>query len=247
MGGWSVGELAEAAGLTVRTLHHYDELGLLRPSSRTAAGHRRYTEGDLRRLYQIRQLRQLGMALGEIGPLLDDASGEGALRELLDRRLAEVDEEIWRLDELRRRIRNMAEQLDSAFRPTSGELLALLGRTSTFHDGLTREQRASLGELSERLGADGRAWLDTEWPVVLTRFAEHFRDGVPVDDPEVASTVRRLVTVMELFAGDDPAVRESMAGFFREHGAAVLRDMDAGLDVGDGLWEYVSRALRERQ
>jgi MerR family transcriptional regulator, thiopeptide resistance regulator len=246
-GGAGQGGRADGADVAPLRLHHYDELGLLRPSARTAAGHRRYTEGDLRRLYQIRQLRQLGMTLGEIGELLDGASGDGALRERLDRRLGEVDEEIWRLEELRRRIRNMVEQLDSSFRPTSGELLALLGRTSVFHDGLTREQRASLSELSEKLGEDGRAWLDTEWPLVLTRFAEHFRDRVPVEDPEVVSTVRRLVRVMELFAGDDPAVRASMAGFFREHGAAVLRDMDAGLEVGDGLWEYVGRALRAHQ
>ncbi|MFD1047756.1 MerR family transcriptional regulator [Kibdelosporangium lantanae] len=48
---WSVGAVAKASGLTVRTLHHYDELGLLTPSARTHSGHRRYTEGDLNRLF----------------------------------------------------------------------------------------------------------------------------------------------------------------------------------------------------
>ncbi|GII88878.1 hypothetical protein Ssi03_68680 [Sphaerisporangium siamense] len=47
---WSIGELARATGVTVRTLHHYDEIGLVPASERTASGHRRYTEGDLRRL-----------------------------------------------------------------------------------------------------------------------------------------------------------------------------------------------------
>ncbi|WP_158853660.1 hypothetical protein [Saccharothrix deserti] len=46
-------------------------------------------------------------------------------------------------------------------------------------------------------------------------------------------TVRRLVTVMELFTGNDPSLRELMAGFFREHGAGVLKDMMTS-DVGDG-------------
>ena len=51
---WSVGELARATGVTVRALHHYDEVGLLAPSARTAAGHRRYSDEDLRRLYDDR-------------------------------------------------------------------------------------------------------------------------------------------------------------------------------------------------
>lgn len=53
---WSVGELAGACGVTVRTLHHYDQIGLLRAGTRTASGHRRYTRHDVQRLYRIREL-----------------------------------------------------------------------------------------------------------------------------------------------------------------------------------------------
>lgn len=49
---WKVGALARAAGLTVRTLHHYDHIGLLSPSARTGAGHRLYSEADVARLYR---------------------------------------------------------------------------------------------------------------------------------------------------------------------------------------------------
>ncbi len=50
---WSIGELAAAAGITVRTLHHYDRLALLVPSERSDGGHRRYTTDDVQRLYRI--------------------------------------------------------------------------------------------------------------------------------------------------------------------------------------------------
>ena len=66
---WKVGRLAEASGLTVRTLHHWDDIGLLRPSVRTPAGHREYTEDDLGRLYLVLALRRLGLesqALAEL-------------------------------------------------------------------------------------------------------------------------------------------------------------------------------------
>ncbi|WP_341250232.1 MerR family transcriptional regulator [Euzebya pacifica] len=68
----SVSELAELAGVTVRTLHHYDEIGLLRPSGRTPAGYRLYDHDDLLRLQQIMFWRELGFTLAEIASALDD-------------------------------------------------------------------------------------------------------------------------------------------------------------------------------
>lgn len=68
----SVKELAEMAGISVRTLHHYDHIGLLKPSVRTAAGYRMYGEKDLLRLQQVLFYRNLGFKLKAIGDILDD-------------------------------------------------------------------------------------------------------------------------------------------------------------------------------
>ncbi|MFD8628858.1 MerR family transcriptional regulator [Streptomyces hygroscopicus] len=69
---YSVGQVAGFAGVTVRTLHHYDEIGLLRPGARSAAGHRRYDDADLDRLQRILFYRELGFPLEEVAVLLDD-------------------------------------------------------------------------------------------------------------------------------------------------------------------------------
>lgn len=71
---WRVGELAEAAGMTVRTLHHYEQIGLLVPATRTSGDHRLYGEADVERLYRIRALRGLGMSLEDIRAALDNRS-----------------------------------------------------------------------------------------------------------------------------------------------------------------------------
>ncbi|MFC0530541.1 MerR family transcriptional regulator [Phytohabitans kaempferiae] len=68
----TVGRVAELAGVTVRTLHHYDEIGLVRPSSRTAVGYRAYTAGDVERLREVLAYRRLGFGLREIADLVDD-------------------------------------------------------------------------------------------------------------------------------------------------------------------------------
>jgi MerR family transcriptional regulator, thiopeptide resistance regulator len=69
---WRVGEVARLAHVTVRTLHHYDEIGLLVPSGRSDAGYRRYSEDDLRRLQQILLFRELGFTLEAIQQMMDD-------------------------------------------------------------------------------------------------------------------------------------------------------------------------------
>jgi len=79
---YSVGQVAGFTGVTVRTLHHYDEIGLLSPSGRSMAGYRVYDESDLQRLQQILFYRELGFALEEIATILDDphASADAHLR-----------------------------------------------------------------------------------------------------------------------------------------------------------------------
>ena len=66
-----VGDLARRTGLTVRALHHYDEIGLLKPSLHTAAGHRLYATADVARLQQVLSLRQLGFSLEQVRDCLD--------------------------------------------------------------------------------------------------------------------------------------------------------------------------------
>ncbi|MEV0239581.1 MerR family transcriptional regulator [Streptomyces sp. NPDC050674] len=73
---YSVGQVAGFAGVTVRTLHHYDDIGLLVPSERSPAGHRRYSDADLDRLQQILFYRELGFPLDEVAALLDDPDAD---------------------------------------------------------------------------------------------------------------------------------------------------------------------------
>src|SRR6266508_6157268 len=84
-----VGELATATGLTVRTLHYYEQIGLLVPSSRSDTGHRLYNETDVARLYRICLLRRTGLPLAAIGRALDDPAW--SLQAAMGRHLRQLD------------------------------------------------------------------------------------------------------------------------------------------------------------
>ena len=76
----TVGEVAALARVTVRTLHHYDRIGLLVPSGRSEQGYRLYAYADLERLRQIRLLRELRFSLDAIGQMLDARRTTGGAR-----------------------------------------------------------------------------------------------------------------------------------------------------------------------
>lgn len=116
-----MGELAGDTGLTVRALHHYDDIGLLVPSQRTPGGHRGYDAGDVRRLYRILALRRLGLRLDEIGTLLDD--GGSGLLETVRRHLEQVERDLEHQQRLRERLRHILEALQRSAEPSAEDYL----------------------------------------------------------------------------------------------------------------------------
>jgi DNA-binding transcriptional MerR regulator len=101
---YSVGQVSAFAGVTVRTLHHYDRAGLLSPSGRSGAGYRLYGDADLARLQQILFYRELGFSLDQIAEILKDPQANAL--EQLRARLRQLSEEIGRLQ----RLAEVAEQ-----------------------------------------------------------------------------------------------------------------------------------------
>lgn len=94
-GALTVGQVARLANISVRTLHHYDDVCLVQPSSRSAAGYRTYSSSDVERLYSVLMYRELGFSLDRIRSILDDPGTDPVehLREqrvLLDRRIAHL-------------------------------------------------------------------------------------------------------------------------------------------------------------
>ena len=107
---YSIGELAELAGVSVRTLHHYDAIGLLRPSERTTAGYRRYRHGDLEDLQQILLYRELDFPLDAIRRLMLDPA--------FDRRSASIAQRA-HLAARARRMDAILEAIDAALDATT--------------------------------------------------------------------------------------------------------------------------------
>ena len=113
-----IGEFAELAGVTPRTIRYYEGLGLLGPNQREGQGFRYYTEAELGRLHKIEALKQMGLSLEEIGEVLplycDDPTGvRGKQRvlELLETSLVETDDKIASLQRFRAELQTNIERI----------------------------------------------------------------------------------------------------------------------------------------
>ncbi len=122
---YSVGKVASMAGVTIKTLHHYDEIRLLSPRGRSQAGYRIYGESDLQRLQQILFYRELGLALDEIATILDDPRTDAVGHLRRQRRL--LTERIERLHEMVAAIDNEMEAREMDIRLTPEERLEVFG------------------------------------------------------------------------------------------------------------------------
>ena len=136
---WKVGELAERTGLTVRTLHHYDAMGLLRPARRTGSNYRLYTDGDVRRLQQILSLRQIGLTLAEIGEWLEgpDATALAAIERQLAR-LRQAQQATQRLVE---RLERLATMLRTSEPVSTAEFLTTMEMMTVYEKYTQKAQQ----------------------------------------------------------------------------------------------------------
>ncbi|MGW4894968.1 MerR family transcriptional regulator [Kitasatospora sp. NPDC004240] len=187
--GYSVGEVAKVAKVTVRTLHHYDEIGLLSPEGRTAAGYRRYRDTDLDRLQQILFYRELGFPLEEIAAILDDGSVHPT--EHLRRQHHLLTERIRHLQDLAAAVEHAMEARKMGIQLTPEEKFEVFGEDYREEWEAEAEQRwggsDAWKESQRRTATYGKAdWqrIQAEGEALNARLAQAFTAGLAADSGE---------------------------------------------------------------
>src|SRR4051794_37273022 len=211
---WKIGELARRTGLTVRTLHHYDSIGLLTPAERSEGGHRVYGDDDVRRLYRIASLRSLGFPLDSIADVLD--------RDGVDPRAAVADH-LHRLED------RMARDL--ALRRTLRSLLGRLGTEEflTTIEEMTMHQRYYSPEQLEQLERHRRSLgdeairdVEREWSEIFATLRAEMEAGTDPADPRLRPLAERGRALLAMFTGGDPGIKQSLNEMWQHEDPAKL-------------------------
>jgi MerR family transcriptional regulator, thiopeptide resistance regulator len=211
-----VGELARVAGVTVRTLHHYDSLGLLVPSERTQAGHRLYSAADVERLYRLLALRGVGLPLEEIAPLLER---EHAIADAVRNHLDRVEQQLRALELVWLRLTRLLAALDGDGASTE-QFLDAVEAMSMIEKYYTAEQLQQLEQRRAEFGEDRIKEVQQEWIDLYGRLRERREAGVDPAADEPQALGRRADELIAMFTGGDPGIAASLQRMYEQEGPA---------------------------
>lgn len=192
----TVGELARRCGLTVRTLHHYDAIGLLVPSLRSAAGYRLYDRANIERLHRIQALRQLGLSLADIGDAL--SGPQRPLAEVVDRQIDQIDRELHEAARLRERLVHLRRQLADGQSPDLADWLDTLELMTMYEKYFTAEELKDLPLLTD-------PDVLPEWSALVTAVQAAIDRGATPEDAEAHILALRWMEMVGRGTGNNPA------------------------------------------
>jgi len=207
---YQASEFAKIAGVTVRTLHHYDRLKLLEPGGRTAAGYRLYGEGDFARLQQIVTLKFIGFSLKQIKELLDRdpfdlAAALGLQREIIMEKRRHLDQAIRAIEKAERVMAKGDEPVWEAFKKII-EVINMQNDMDWMNKYYSEEARQKLAETSSEVVEQGQQ----DWATLIKEVEAAVAQGEDPASDKAQALAERWSNLIKAFTGGDPEIAEGL-------------------------------------
>ena len=238
-------QFAELAGVTVRTLHHYDRLGLLRPR-RTESGYRLYRESDLERLEQIVALKFVGLPLKRIKTLLDRDNLE--LAEALPRQRLVLEAKRKLIDRAIHAIEDAERTLAAGQRPDAAILKKII-EVIEMQDNPNWSEKYYSEEARAKIEERKKEWNPALQDEVTKQWTELFRDvEASLNDdpasPKAQALAARWKTLVEGFTGGDPEVQKGLNKLWQDKSNLPSSIQAQMKPYGNPkVWEFIQKAF----
>jgi MerR family transcriptional regulator, thiopeptide resistance regulator len=235
---FKVGDLSKRTGLSIRTLHYYDEIGLLSPSHRTESGYRVYGKQDIIRLQQIITLKQIGFSLEDVRSCLDN--GDRAFAEMVQLHIAKVRKQIELSQQLLERLENVEQTATKLDAVPVEEVLQIIQVMDTLEKYYSPEQLETLKQRQELLGAERMQQAQVDWEDLIAQVQAEMEQGTDPASEVVQALVRRRQSLIQEFTGGDPEIEAALNQMYEQGGETVSNwgENDAALA------SYMQRALQ---
>ena len=238
---WKVGELATRTGVSVRTLHYYDEIGLLSPSQRTGSGHRLYGADDVVRLQQIKSCRQLGFSLAEIRDLL--SRPDYAPQQVIQLHIERLEEQIQLQRRLCTQLEAIAKRLRAAEQVSVEEFVRTIKEiemVEQFEKYYTPQQLRELENRREVVGEDRIREAEGEWKQLLEQIRSEMAKGTDPASETMQRLAKRYQGLIDEFTGGNKEIEESLRRMYKAEPDIAS---DKGYTYDPSMAEYVGKSL----
>lgn len=231
---FQVGEIAAKTGLTIRTLHHYEEIGLLLPTARTDAGYRLYDMHSVERLTQIQLLRQIGVKLKDIGEILNGHNGDMA--SLLEERIKLLTQQMKQMSTLRYRLEQLQKQMQTGDAVTQSDWFSILEMMSMYDKYFTH------AELEQLPLYTAHTLKNQQWQQRIAKVGELMEQGKRPQSIEVQKIAAEWMIALERDTGGNP-------DFFARLNQIHLTDKEFAYssNITQAMIEFVAEGFSEHQ
>jgi DNA-binding transcriptional MerR regulator len=241
---YRVSDFAEKAGVTVRTLHHYDRLGLLKPSGRSEAGYRLYGERDFARLQQIVTLKFIGLPLRQIKDLLDRSDLDLAdtlrlqRRMLLEKRL-QVDAAIQAIEEAERSLKS-SRAPDLAALKKIIEVMERQNAMEWTKKYYSEEAQAKIAERARTWTPELQAKVEHNWKTLIADVEVAIATKADPAGTKALALARRWSELVRGFTGGDSGVQQGLNKLYADQGNWPSSFQKP---FSDEVWQYIKKAM----
>ena len=233
---FKIGELAKLTGITVRTLHHYDQIGLLTPSQLTDKGHRIYTEKDIKRLQQVISLKQLGFSLVEIKELIGSQSLNSL--QIIEMQVKSVKKQIALQEDLYMKLDGIYKLMLSQEDIRVNDFINLIEVTNMVEQYFSKEQLERMKQKTEQFSDEEKQQIEMEWAQLIANVRRELENNTP---PENNRVIQLAIQWQELtnkvVAGDQEIVKAAE----RFHSDNQNNPLQYGVDKD--LYLYITEAM----
>ncbi|WP_434686747.1 MerR family transcriptional regulator [Pseudanabaena minima] len=235
---FKVGDLSKRTGLSIRTLHYYDEIKLLSPSHRTESGYRVYGKEDIIRLQQIIALKQIGLSLEDVRSCLDNS--DRTFIEVLQLHIAKVRKQIDLSQQLLERLENVEQTVANLDVIPIEEILQIIQVMDMLENYYSPEQLEILKQRQELLGEERMQQAKVDWETLIAQVQAEMEKGTDPASEVVQVLVRRRQALIQEFTGGDPELESALKQMY-EQGEDSVSDWG---ENDASLAAYMSRALQ---
>lgn len=228
-----IGEIARMTGSTVRTLHYYDEVGLLKPTQITEAGHRLYGIECVTKLYQITAMKNMGFNLEEISELIRTKNID--ILKFIEVQISNVKEEIARKQLLFGKLLKLEKRFkvdQSVSMNDLAEIIPFISSSADKH--FTKEQLDKLKNNQKKFGLKPGEAL--EWLVFIRKLEYCYENKLPITDSNAIECVDYWNNLTDKLIGEDEQLRDSISSFH-----ASLEDSHLRYGLTDELYKYLMK------
>lgn len=233
-----VGELANRTGITVRTLHHYDEIGLLTPSHHSGAGHRLYTEDDIKRLQQIVSLKQIGLSLSEIKDCIEDE--EFSMQGCIEKHIQHLERTIENQTKLLDSLLHIHTRLNRAEDISNEDWMNCIQEVVMFEKYYTKEQLQELEERGKEVGQERIEQVQEEWKELIANVKKAKAQGLDPTKEPMLGYARKWQALIDEFTGGNKEIEKSLANLYKNEPQVYEQ---RGYDMDPELMGYVGQAI----